>query len=220
MKLHPSKIALLVSGMIAGAVPFALQAQQAPTTTTAMDVKPGKAVAAETTKATATVVGIETGSRTLSLKGPKGRVIEVAAGPEVKNFDQIKVGDTVRVEFVRALSLELKKKGTVVAGASARQAASSAAPGAQPAAAVGASVTVIADVVAVDQKTHMVTLRGPKGNLVDIQVNDPEQLKNVKTGDHVEAVYAEALAVTVEPVSKAKEPAEKKAKEPAEKKAK
>ena len=53
-------------------------------------------------------------------------------------------------------------------------------------------------------KERYVTLRGPKGNSVDIAVNDPAQLKQVKVGDQVEAVYTEAIAVTVDHVKPAK----------------
>ena len=61
-------------------------------------------------------------------------------------------------------------------------------------------VTVIADVVAVDAKTHQVTLKGPN-RTVDLYVEDPAQLKLIKVGDQVEAVYTQAVAVTVEPVA-------------------
>jgi len=43
-------------------------------------------------------------------------------------------------------------------------------------------VTVLADVVAVDTKKHIVTLRGPKGNRVDLNVLAPARLKNIKMG--------------------------------------
>jgi Cu/Ag efflux protein CusF len=48
-----------------------------------------------------------------------------------------------------------------------------------------------------------VTLRGPK-QTVDLRVNDPEQLKLIKVGDQIEAVYAQALALSVEPAPAAK----------------
>jgi len=34
--------------------------------------------------------------------------------------------------------------------------------------------------------------------MVDLKVNDPSQIKLVKVGDKVEAVYTEAVAVSVE----------------------
>ena len=57
--------------------------------------------------------------------------------------------------------------------------------------------------VAVNTKEKYVTLRGPKGNSVELSVPDPTQLKLVKVGDQVEVVYSEALAITVEPAPKA-----------------
>ena len=55
----------------------------------------------------------------------------------------------------------------------------------------------MANVTAVNAKDSTVTLRGPKGNSVDLHVPDPAQLKRVKVGDQVEAVYTEAMAVAV-----------------------
>jgi hypothetical protein len=71
--------------------------------------------------------------------------------------------------------------------------------GAQPRGTAGRQITVLADVVAVDNDNRLVTLRGPEGNMVDLKVPDPEQLKLIKKGDQVRAVYTEALAVAVEP---------------------
>jgi hypothetical protein len=45
----------------------------------------------------------------VTLKGPQGNVVDVVAGDEVKNFDQIKVGDFVVVRYAEALTLELRK---------------------------------------------------------------------------------------------------------------
>ena len=44
-------------------------------------------------------------------RAPKASVKTVTAGPDVRNFDQIKVGDTVTVRYVEALTLTLKKDG-------------------------------------------------------------------------------------------------------------
>jgi hypothetical protein len=62
----------------------------------------------------------------------------------------------------------------------------------------GAATTEItAKVVAVDPARQMVTLRGPAGNEVDVQAQDPSQLTNIKKGDHVQVTYVEALAIAV-----------------------
>jgi hypothetical protein len=44
-----------------------------------------------------------------------------------------------------------------------------------------------------------VTLKGPQGNTVDVIVEDPEQMKNIRKGDQVEVVYTEAVAISVTP---------------------
>src|SRR4051794_22638230 len=64
------------------------------------------------TKITATVVAIEPATRTITLRGPKGNQMSIEAGPQVQNFAQIKAGDQVKVEYVEALTLELKKGST------------------------------------------------------------------------------------------------------------
>ena len=195
MTFETTKALLLVAGALGAAAPLVAAAQ--PTTTTTLSVAPGKAVATQLTKASAVVVALDPTYRIVTLKAAGGKVFELVAGPEVRNFDQLKVGDKVHAEYVEALSLELKKKGAGVREGSEKEHAVRAPAGEKPGGAVGRQVAVLADVVAIDRKTHLVTLRGPKGNLVDLHVEDPEQLKNIKKGDQVEAVYTEAIAVMV-----------------------
>jgi hypothetical protein len=169
-------------------------------TSSSVTTAPGSARTEQTTRITATVTAINPASRMIGIRRPDGRIVDVKAGPEVKNFDKIKVGDKVVTEYTQALSLALKK-GTVGAAKRVESpvAVSSAPRGAQPAGSVAATLTVLADVVAVNPTEQTVTLRGPEGHLVDLRVRDPEQLGRIKQGDQVEAVYTEALAVKVEP---------------------
>lgn len=164
--------------------------------------EPGKAAAVRAVKLTAQVVAIDKASRTVTLKGPKGNVVDVVAGDEVKNFDQIKVGDFVVVEFVQSLSLELQKAKSGAGGISTQSAAVTAKPGERPAAAAGRQVTAIAKVTAVDKKAKTITLKGPRGNSVTLDVQNPDQFKVVKVGDEVLVNYTEAVAISVEPAPK------------------
>jgi Cu/Ag efflux protein CusF len=197
------KLALAAAALLAGWLPAVTHAQDAAATTTSVEKGPGKAHAVETTKATATVVGVDAARRVVSLKTSQGRVVEMEAGPEVRNFDQIRVGDKVLAEYVRSLSLELKKNGAPTRGNTAQARTDRAPAGSKPAGTVSHEVTLLADVVKVDAKGRSVTLRGPKGNLVDLDISDPEQLKAIKVGDKVEAIYTEAVAVRLESAGKA-----------------
>ena len=170
---------------------------------TATTTTSGKGTITNMAKITASVEAIDSAARTVTLKGPRGKVVTLAVGPEVKNFDQVKVGDRVVVRYAEALTLELKKGGKELRQRSEREASAGAQPGERPAGAAGRQITVIADVTAVDRKKMVVTLRGPK-QTVDLKLRDPEQIKLVKVGDQVEATYQEAIAVSVEPAPKAK----------------
>jgi hypothetical protein len=191
---------------IAGALAVSLASlpvfAQAPATGARVSAsEPGKAAVAETVQAAAGVVAVDKASRTVTLKGPSGEVFDVACGEQVKNFDQIKVGDQVVVQYVRALTLELKKHSGKLTTKETTDAVT-AKKGAQPGAAVGRQVTVMTKVVDVDPKNKTISLQGPKGNVVVLDVKNPDHFKVVKKGDNVEAVYTEALAISVESAGK------------------
>jgi hypothetical protein len=63
-------------------------------------------------------------------------------------------------------------------------------------------VTITADVLAVNPKAKTITVQGPNGNVVDLKVKNPEHFKAVKVGDQIEAVYVEAVAISVQPAPK------------------
>ncbi|MBK7414762.1 MAG: hypothetical protein IPJ38_06240 [Dechloromonas sp.] len=44
----------------------------------------------------------------MTLVGPQGNQMVIPAGEEVKNFDQIRIGDLVTLTYVQALVVELK----------------------------------------------------------------------------------------------------------------
>jgi hypothetical protein len=200
MTPHHAQIAIVIGGALAFGAPLAAQAQKAASTSTEVTRSPGKVTATERTSGSVVIASINKATRDILLKDASGKMIEIQAAPEVRNFDQLKVGDKVHAEYAQALSLELKKAGTAKTPASLKQLEAKAPKGASPGAAAGQVLTVTADVVAVDPAKQTVSVRGPRGQTVDLQVRDPAQFSNVKVGDHVVATYTEALAVVVEPV--------------------
>jgi Cu/Ag efflux protein CusF len=202
-------VALFAAAALSG--PVAAQ-QPAAAGGTVVASEPGKASIARAVELSARVVGIDKETRTVTLKGPKGNVVDVVAGDEVKNFDQIKLGDHLVVRYLESLTLELKKTKGALPGPAEREAMARAQPGERPAVAGARQVTVLADVIGVDPAKKTITLKGPKGNVMVLDVHNPDQFKVVKKGDQVEATYTQALAVSVEPAPKpaAKAPAAKK----------
>ena len=161
---------------------------------------PGVVGGAQVINAAATITHINKSTREVTLKGPQGNEFVVQAGPEVKNFAQMHVGDKVEVEYREALTLELKKGSTAVVSRTEHAGAAGAEPGHQPAGVAGRKVTIVAEVMAVDADKHTVTLRGPK-RTVELPVQDPEQLKLIAKGDRVQATYTEAVAIAVTPAN-------------------
>jgi hypothetical protein len=159
---------------------------------------PGKVGVAQTVDVSATITAIDKPSRTITLKGPKGDELKIEAGPEVKNFDQLKVGDIVDMRYRETLALELKKGGGMKVEKTEKAGAVGAKPGETPAGVVGRQVTVVGDVIKVDAATQTVTVKGPQ-RTVELKVRDPEQFKLIAVGDQIQATYTEALAVAVTP---------------------
>jgi len=198
MKFITSTTALAVA-LLSG-VPFAVQAQTAPSTQAAVTSAPGKVAGAATTEVTAKVIAVDATKRSVTLQSASGKTRTIEVGDQVHNFDQIKVGDTVHAKYTQALALELKKGGGSLAAPTEEAAVTPPpAPGAKPGGTVARKVTATAEVVSVDTAKQMVTLRGPEGNEVDVEAQDPNQLQNIKKGDHVQVTYVEALAISVQP---------------------
>lgn len=162
---------------------------------------PGKVGVAKTVDVTATITAIDKATRDVTLKGPKGNELTVTAGPEIKNFDQLKVGDQVNAKYVEALTLQLVKGGGQAVARTEQMGAAGAKAGAQPGGAIGRQVTIVADVIGLDPATQTVTLKGPQ-RTVELIVSDPEQFKRIAKGDQVQATYTQALAMAVEPAAK------------------
>lgn len=69
--------------------------------------KPG-GFAVNTQSITARVTMIDKATRMVTLTGPEGNTRAVKAGPEVKRFDEIRIGDQVTVKYTEALLLDVK----------------------------------------------------------------------------------------------------------------
>lgn len=151
-----------------------------------------------TVSVTAKVAAIDPVDRAVSLLTPDGQSINFQAGPEVKNLDQVKAGDTVRATYYESFVYELVPHGASAPGVDVTDAAARAEPGEKPAAGVARMVSVVATVAAIDAKAPSATFTMPSGEQKTIKVRDPERLKGVKVGDLVEFTYTQAVGIEVE----------------------
>lgn len=143
------------------------------------------------------ITAVDAANRIVSIKGPKGNVADMRVDPAVRNLDQVKVGDRVRLSYRVGVALALMKGGDGIRETVETESASVAQRGAKPGAAATKRTTIIANVEGVDTKNKTVTLQGTDGKLVDVRIRDPKVLRDVKVGDQVVASITETVAVRV-----------------------
>lgn len=178
-------------------LPIVATAQNAPQAEVIATRGQGEASVTEAIQLQGKVKSIDKQARSVVVIGAQGAEVVFTLPPEARNFDQIRVGDLVTLTYVQAVALELRRVQTN--GIRERIESTDAVqskPGAKPAAGIERTVTVIADVVAVNPKAQTVTLRGPQ-RTVELTVKDPAVLKAVKVGNQVEAIFTEAIGLEV-----------------------
>ena len=143
------------------------------------------------------VTKIDAVTRTVTLKNKEGET-SVVAGPEVKNFAQIKVGDHFDVVYGLAVAIELVKvKNAGIRSEEVTTNTTTAPKGDKPGMVKTNVITAVANVIAIDKTKMIVSLRGPQGNVIQVKVKDPALMKDITVNDQVKVVYAQAIAAVV-----------------------
>ena len=176
------------------AEPPTLVAQDQVAETQSQD-RPG-ALEGELVVITATVKAIDKKSRVVTLQSTDGKVAKIKCGPEVRNFDQIRVGDEVKTSLLE--TVELFVTGNAEPAAERVTEVGRAPLGSKPGFAAVDAVEVKASVIAIDYQTRKVTLKGPEGKIVKVTAGPEVKLLNeVKEGDSVVARLTRAVSIEV-----------------------
>lgn len=146
----------------------------------------------------AVVTAIDAKNRIVTLEGAAGNEFSVLADASVKNFAQIKVGDTLSVKYFRAIALDFKK-GDGIRMQTVIDASDSAKKGQMPGAAAYTRINTVSNVWAVNAQQGSVLVRGPFGHFAEVHLKDPGMLAGVKVGDQMKVVYTQAVAVEMTP---------------------
>jgi len=153
---------------------------------------------------TAKVTAIDAAKRLITLRGPGGREETVEAGPDVRNFAQLKVGQDVDIQYYQSLAADL----TTAPASTTHDAvvmASRATEGSSPAGAAGLIYTAVVTVDAVDAAKGTVFFTGPGGMKRETMAESDAGrsfIAQLKAGDRVLVTYGEAFAVSVAPAAK------------------
>ena len=189
----------ITSNLAVHVMAILLMAIWAPLSTAAEETK--EAVLVDAAVAVAKVVAIDKEERSLTLKNDEGEEWTFTAGPEVRNFDQIKRGDLVLASYYNAFALALKPGGSRAKMRVEERKVERAKVGDKPAMRVTRTIEAKGVVEAVDRKQRTVTLTGAKQSLV-LKASAEVDLSAIKAGDKVEAVYVASYAIAVESAPK------------------
>ena len=106
-----NKLSRIAVALAAAAVALPLAAQYgapAPAPAAAPKVMDA-AGAVDVTTVTAKIEAVDQANRTVTLKGPMGKVVTLKVDPKVKNFAQVKAGDEIVLKYAEAVSVKLEK---------------------------------------------------------------------------------------------------------------
>ena len=157
---------------------------------------PDGAIIVDTFTTMATVYSLDATKREIRLITPDGHRSSYKAGPEVVNFDQLRIGDRVKAVLTEEVAVSIGS-GAAPTGTSGSGVALAPA-GAKPGGTVVETTETTAKVIAVDPGKHKVTFLLPDGTTRTVKAGKKVDVSAVRVGDDVTVQLGEGLAITVE----------------------
>ncbi|QWD67212.1 hypothetical protein [Polynucleobacter sp. MWH-Aus1W21] len=143
------------------------------------------------------VVKVDKKTRTITFKNKDGES-KFVAGPDIKNFDQIKKGDRVNVNYELAVAIELiKTKSDGVRTKVETNTVTKSKANEKPSETITNQTTIVADIVEVNREKKLVSVKGPSGKITTVTVKNPALLADVKVGEQVKVIYFDAMAASI-----------------------
>ena len=165
--------------------------------------QPKTAYTSNVIRTTATVTAIDPAARAVTIQGDRGPVT-IQASPDVKNFNNLKVGDRVNISYYQGIAAKLVKGGKTVSDSAVSTFSTGTPAGMRPSGQVGASATVTAKIQDVNLPTNTVAFTKSDGTTHIVEVKSPEMqkfIRELKRGDTVQVTFTDSIAVEVIPAS-------------------
>jgi lipopolysaccharide export LptBFGC system permease protein LptF len=143
------------------------------------------------------VVKIDKKTRTITFKNKEGES-KFIAGPDITNFDQIKKGDRVNVNYDLAVAIELiKTKSNGIRSKVETSTVTTSRANEKPSEKIANKTTIIADIVEVNREKKLVSVKGPSGKITTVTVKNPALLADINVGEQVKVIYYDAMAASI-----------------------
>ena len=152
---------------------------------------------ADAIELTTKIEAIDKTARLVTLKDKDGEVETIYCGPEVKRFDELKVGDTVTFRYYESIAYAIRKPGQPSSLPAQTGPSVTRSEGPKPGGTIAKQETATVTVKAIDEKVPSITVVTEDERTVSLKVEDKKNLKDVKVGDKVEVTYTEAVMISV-----------------------
>ena len=165
--------------------------------------QPKTAYTSNVMRTTTTVTAIDAATRAVTIQGDQGPVT-IQVSPDVKNFNNLKVGDRVNISYYQGIAAKIVKGGKTVSDPAVSTFRTGTPAGMKPSGQVGASATVTAKIQDVNLPTNTVAFTDSNGTTHIVQVKTPEMqsfIRDLKRGDIVQVTFTDSVAVEVLPAS-------------------
>lgn len=150
----------------------------------------------ETVTVTAVIEAIDSTNRLIALKDDKGVTETIVAGPEVKRFDDLKVGDKVTFRYYESVVYAIQPPGAKPPAPATSGMVRNVGP--RPGGTMSEQLTAVVTILAIDLKIPSVTIKTADGSTMSFKIEDKKNMEGVKVGDKVQITYTRALAISVE----------------------
>jgi Cu/Ag efflux protein CusF len=150
----------------------------------------------QSVSATVTVQAIDSANRRLTLRNEKGEEESYIVGPGVERFNEIKVGDKVKMTYVESIVFQVRKPGEPVDKAGV-DAAITRSKSAMPGATISVQEKQTVTVKAVDPAVPSITVTTEDGRTITRKIEQKKYLEGVKPGDKIDITYTEAILTSV-----------------------
>ena len=150
----------------------------------------------------AVVEEIDHDTRIVTVRKPDGSTVTFTPSPDVRNLDQVSVGDVLLAEYTQSVSISVHAAGDSVSPASGEIAGiARTEEGAMPGMAAIDSQVTIAKVAAIDLEQNTYKLQFDDGSFREFVAMNPANLRMADVGDVVVIEVTETLVATVEEIT-------------------
>jgi hypothetical protein len=143
-----------------------------------------------------TVSKINNKNRELTLTSSDGQTV-YKAPPEMKNFQQVQIGDQVKVSLEIFVTIEKLSKTSAVLTKTLDTSQSSNLESAKPEKTMTRKITIESQIISKSSEEHYVVIKNTNDEEEKIQVNKASFLRKLNVGDTIKITYSDQMKALV-----------------------